>query len=325
MLGGLARRAALVEKLRGEGPVFVVDSGDLFFSGPPVPPATELEKAKLIGRSYRRMGAAAVNVGNLDLLQGLDFLHRESASGLPLISANLLDGTNKSPLFPPFVIREVSGTRIAFFGLLFPGFKGEIGAAIRKATEEKILVKDPVETAKEVVGGLSGKADLVILLSNLGLQMDNALAKSVPGIHFILGGREGRAMLQPNQEGMTYIVQSGAKGMYLGRLKITVQSPVSPFQDRGMAPRIQEQLRILDLRLSSLQKAKEKQPNPDLDRLIQSINQQKTHLQEERRRLESESSTTSSSFLWTLEPIERAVPEEKEIQGWIREAGIEKD
>ncbi len=63
---------------RGNQRVLVVDSGDLFFKFSSDSDGDKtLMKGKIIGRAYRQMGAAAVNVGCLDLLQGLDFLRRE--------------------------------------------------------------------------------------------------------------------------------------------------------------------------------------------------------------------------------------------------------
>ena len=117
-----------MEKVQREkSRVLVVDSGDLFLGFLATPDAEKAKKkAELIGRAYRHMGAAAVNVGCLDLLQGVDFLHQEFSQGLPLISANLLDPATKTSIFPPHVIREVAGYRVAFFGLLPPESGPEI-------------------------------------------------------------------------------------------------------------------------------------------------------------------------------------------------------
>ncbi len=324
MTGGLARKVALAEKMQSEGrPVLVVDSGDLFFEGFPADPQRALTKAELIGRAYRKMGAAAVNVGDLDLMQGVDFLRREASYGLPLISANLVDSSTKRLVFPPFVVKEASGVRVAFFGVLLPDLRPDLDPARKVAGADKIVIQDPIGAAKETVAKLNGKADLIVLLSNLGLPKDIGLAKAVPGIHFILGGHEGRTMAQPHKEGKTFIVQSYAKGMYAGQMQLTFEKPGVLFQDKGRASQIQEQLRMLDLRIRSLQKAREQRPSPDLDRTMQELNRQKAGLQEDLKRAETESS--SNSFLWTLFPLDSSMPDNKEVQGWIREAAIDKD
>ena len=147
MLGGLARRATLLKNLQSQGgPVLAVDSGDLFFdqTTDQADVKRALTKARLIAQAYKRMGIVAVNVGDRDLSQGLDFLKQEAAQGLPLISANLVDTVQRQPIFPPSVIREVSGKRIAFVGLL----RSPLAPAIEKSLEGKAAIEDPMETIK---------------------------------------------------------------------------------------------------------------------------------------------------------------------------------
>ena len=128
MLGGLARRVSFVEKLKGEGkPVLVVDSGHLFTdAGAGSDHTQSLTKARLISRAYKRMGVAAINIGDLDLMQGMAFLREESSRGLPLISANLVDPSSKASLFKPYIIKKTGTIRIAFFGLLSPNINPTI-------------------------------------------------------------------------------------------------------------------------------------------------------------------------------------------------------
>ena len=113
MLGGLARRVAFVEKEKASGkPALVVDSGDLFFDGRIREKShPDLAKARIISRAYRKMGAIALNVGDLDLLHGVEFLVQLANEGLPLISANLVNAKDSSTLFPPFRIHEAAGLR----------------------------------------------------------------------------------------------------------------------------------------------------------------------------------------------------------------------
>ena len=274
------------------------------------------------------MGAAAVNVGCLDLLQGVDFLRRESAQGLPLISANLLDPATKTPIFPPYVIREVAGFRVAFFGLLPPESGPEISPAIRRANEGKILIGDPVEAAKGAVQSLRGKADLIILLSDLGLYKDQMVAKAAPGIHFILGGHEGRFTRKPDRAGTAFAFQSSNKGMYVGHLRMILESTILPFRDEGEGQYIQERIGALDMHLRALQGTKLRQAGRDtanLDRSIQEVTRQRSGLQEELQRVKEAGSQGGNRFLFRLEPLDRALPEDEEVKKWIAEAGIEKD
>jgi 2',3'-cyclic-nucleotide 2'-phosphodiesterase (5'-nucleotidase family) len=329
LLGGLARRAAYVKKVKTENQAsLVVDSGDLFFA--PLSggdPERKSAKAQIIGRVYRSMGAAAVNVGDLDLLQGIEFLRKEYAQGLPLVSANLLDPSKKTPIFPPFVIKESSGARVAFFGLLSPDFRSDVGMAIKKATEGKILVKDPTDAARETVRKLKGRADVIVLLSDLGLQKDRGLAKAVSGIHFILGGHEGRYIQNPYREGEAYLLQSSAKDMYVGHLRLFLKTAGAPFRGDGEVPQIQERINQLDLQLQSMQNARGQQPgqnNENIDRAIQEVTRQKNILQEDFKRAR-EPAPGGTRFSFSLEPLGGSLPEDEEVQKWIAEAGIDKD
>ena len=313
---------------RGNKRVLVVDSGDLFFKFSADSDGEKaLIKGKIIGRAYRQMGAAAVNVGCLDLLQGLDFLRQESAQGLPLLSANLLDPATKAPIFPPYLIKDVGGLRIAFVGVLPPESGPEISPAIRAANEGKILIGDPIDAAREAVQKIQGKADLIVLLSDLGLPKDQMLTKAVPGIHFILGGHEGRFTRKGIQAGMTHIFQSSYKGMYVGQLQLVLGNPGNPFKDEGEVQYLEERIDGLNLHIRGLEGAKKRQPGKDnssLDRSIQEVTRQRNALQEELKRAK-EIGIQGNRFLFKLEALERNFPENEDVMKWIMGAGIDKD
>ena len=313
---------------RGNKRVLVVDSGDLFFKFSADSDGEKaLMKGKIIGRAYRQMGAAAVNVGCLDLLQGLDFLRQESAQGLPLLSANLLDPATKAPIFPPYLIKDVGGLRIAFVGVLPPESGPEISPAIRAANEGKILIGDPIDAAREAVQKIQGKADLIVLLSDLGLPKDQMLTKAVPGIHFILGGHEGRFTRKGIQAGMTHIFQSSYKGMYVGQLQLVLGNPGNPFKDEGEVQYLEERIDGLNLHIRGLEGAKKRQPGKDnssLDRSIQEVTRQRNALQEELKRAK-ETGIQGNRFLFKLEALERSFPENEDVMKWIMGAGIDKD
>ena len=316
-----------MEKIRKERQsILVVDSGDLFFDHlVNMDPERALKKARLIGRAYRRMDASAINVGDLDLVQGVDFLRSEFSQGLPLISANLLDPSSKSPIFPPYVIREIAGMRVAFLGLLSPESGPAISAAIRKANEGKILIRDPVEAGRETLQKLQGQADLVVLLSDLGLSRDQIVAGTIPGIHFILGGHEGRLVVHPTPQGGAYLMQSSAKGLYMGKLQLAVENPAFPFEDREKGESIQAQMRNIERNLQALRRQRERQPSKEIDQGIELWNQRKEKLQEKLASSSSESPTKRNLFDWSLVPLEMPLPEDEEVQRWIGEARINVD
>lgn len=299
-----------------------MDSGDLFFGEKTAEGDRQraLTKARLIARVYKRMGVAAINVGDLDLILGLDFLRQEASEGLPLISANLLDPSNRKPIFPPYVIREVSGVRIAFFGLLTP----KLGPAIPKTVKDSVQVMDPNKTARETLRELRDQADLVVLLSDLGLKGDPEVAKAASGIHFILGGHDGRYIKWPHQEGETYLMQSYRKGMYAGKLTLTYEKAGLPFKDSGKKDQIERQILNLERRLQALQKAQKRNPTQSLRDAMQRVTEQKAQRRRELERT-AEASSTGNRFIWTLQSLNSTVPQDEEVLGWIKSCGIDKD
>jgi 2',3'-cyclic-nucleotide 2'-phosphodiesterase (5'-nucleotidase family) len=317
-----------VEKIRSEStPALILDSGDLFFSPQAnLNPEWALKKAPLFGRAYRRMGAAAINVGDMDLLLGLDFLKKEFSQGTPLISANLIDPSSKRPIFRPYVIREIGGVRIAFLGLLSPDLNPQVASAI-KTDQAKVLIEEPVKVMQETLPRLQGRADIFVLLSDLGAITDQTLARSVRGVHFILGGHEGRRSQMAKQVGQTFIFQSASRGMYLGKLRITLENTTSPFTDGGRVNQIQEQINYLDRGLRDLQKMREGNSRPDnrnRDQVIQDIQSRKEKLLEELKRAQ-QNQNRGNRFIFNLEPLEAALPQDEEVLSWLTAAGIDRD
>ncbi|MCX5908452.1 MAG: hypothetical protein NTY64_15025 [Deltaproteobacteria bacterium] len=322
-MGGLSRRVALVNGIRQEKgtDLVVVDSGDLFFRD--VQDAKDeraLKTAKLITRIYKKMGVSAMNVGHLDLVQGVEFLANEQ---LPVISANIRSSTGKNLVFPPYQIREFSGIRIGFFGLIRP----DIYMNLPQTVQETITIGDPVQAARDVVGALRDRADVIILLSDLGFEQDKDLVSLVPGIHFILAGHERNATVHPHREGGTYIMQSWVQGMYVGDLRLTLEKPGLPFQDGGTPARLREQIHHLDRSIASLEETRKATPSPppNIAAAILELSKQKKNLEMQEKGISPESYTKGNLFLWKLIPLEQSLPVDEEIQTWIKESGLEAD
>lgn len=322
MLGGLARRVALVEATRSKGAqVLVVDSGDLFFDKKEGPkPQHARAKAEILAKAYRKMGAVAINVGELDLLGGPEFLTGLAKVGIPLISANLRDASTGKLLFKAFRVEQVGHLKVAFLGLLGP----DLSPQVRKAVGGKVSISDPWEAARLALEELQGRADFLIVLSAMGMGRDQRLARELPKIHFILGGRDGRFLSNPHPEGSAWLLQSYSKGMYLGRLQLSIQEPAKPVLDQHRASRLQQELAKLDGRIEAHRKALEKGPSPSVERSL-------TQLQKQRLKLEQELSEARAEpqggnrFSWSLEPLDPSLPQDPEVKAWIQAAGIEKD
>ncbi len=124
------------------------------------------------------MGYDVMAPGNHDFQwPSVDTLRNLRASRFPWVCANLIEEKTGKPLLEPCVVREIGGVRVAFFGLIPPRSRGT--SRLYKATHELGLkVVDPIETARRLVPEIRRSADIVILLSHLGVNVDEKL----PGV-----------------------------------------------------------------------------------------------------------------------------------------------
>lgn len=173
-IGGLDRFFTLVDAERSgaRGPLFVVDSGDTFFSAPQIPASRkdfELRRAELIAASYRLIGIDVFTPGDRDLALGLDFLHSlQKKSGMKVLSINLTDEAGK-PLFDPYAVIEKNGIRLAFIGV-----SGEDAFSI----VDGVKAQPVAERFREILSEIKEKRpQKIFVLSHLGLAKDRELAK----------------------------------------------------------------------------------------------------------------------------------------------------
>jgi len=319
MLGGLARRVTFVDQLKAkQNPLIIVDSGRMF-QDPRVEEDAEKVSmnARLISRAYGRMGVHAVNVGDLELLQGIPFLKEQASQGLNLISANLVDASGKNTIFPPYFIYNVENFRIAFFGLL----SSDMVPEIRKAIGEDAVAIDPIKTAREMVSQLRKEADVVILLSSLGLDKEREIISKIPGIHFVMGGHEGRFYHSMLKEGETFITQSYWAGMYTGRLDLTLRNATSSFHDAGEKFRIKKEITDLDRRLERIKSVLNEGESNVLEFTFQKVVKKRAQLQETLDSL-NRLPYTGNLFQWQMVPLDNSYKEDLEVVDWIRKSGF---
>ena len=164
-----------------------------------------------------KIGYDALNLGSPDLMLPSALLRKLAASApFPFLSANIADAAGKAP-FKGWVIRETSWLRVGIFGI-----SGNQPPFIAGLPGRDLTVQEPISAARAAVAALRHSCDLVIALSQLGLDGDVGLAQAVPGIDIILGGYSRQVTSTPRIEGTTMILQTGAKGMQLGRLGLQI-------------------------------------------------------------------------------------------------------
>jgi 2',3'-cyclic-nucleotide 2'-phosphodiesterase (5'-nucleotidase family) len=170
----VARRATVVNQERAQGAhVLVMDAGDTLNSDHWL---TMDSQGKVVIAAMNLMGYDAMALGERDLALGADVLRqRVSEAEFPILSANLiLDGE----LFvEPYIVKTVGEHRAAIIGLT--GAIADLSYGFE--------VKDPVETARQLIGELADQADVVILLVHVGWAVEQEL-QEIEGVDLIVGG-----------------------------------------------------------------------------------------------------------------------------------------
>ncbi len=227
-LGGVAKRAALIKKIRQAEPhVLLFDCGDIFqgtpyfnfFGGEP-----EIKLMSL-------MQYDAATLGNHDFDAGLDGLIKQLPHAqFPFINCNYnfsdtpLNGKTK-----PYTIFNIDKIKIGVTGVGIE-LKGLVPGNLYGDTQ----YLDPITQVNEIARILKEeeKCDFIICLSHLGYEYksdkisDKVLAENSYHIDLILGGHTHTFMEQPdstvkNKNGHPVIInQAGWAGIMLGRLDI---------------------------------------------------------------------------------------------------------
>jgi len=224
-MGGIAHMKPIIDhvkKERGEKNVLLLDSGDTW-QGTAVALKTEGE-AIVDAQNY--LGVDAM-VGHWEFTYGKERVMEliEKFKG-EFISQNVTDNDPFSDdfeelIFPPYTIKEIGGAKIGIIGQSFP-FTST--ANPKKFTEGWSFALRH-ESLQGFVDELRKKkgVDVIVVLSHDGFSVDQALAKKVNGIDFILSGHTHDPSPKPIIVNDTIVLIAGSHGKYIGRLDIDIK------------------------------------------------------------------------------------------------------
>jgi 5'-nucleotidase len=226
-MGGVARRASLIQNIRKENPnTLLFDAGDVFQGTP----YFNYFGGELEFKMMSKLGYDGATIGNHDFDNGIDGLEKQLPHAkFDFIISNydfsdtIMDGRTS-----PFKIYETGGIRVGVFGLGIR-LKGLVDPALYKET--KYL--DPVEITQDMTRTLREEhnCDLVIVLSHLGYNYkgspdrisDLTLAKKTEGVDLIIGGHTHTFLKKPTvvrnlADKNMLINQVGCWGVQVGRI-----------------------------------------------------------------------------------------------------------
>jgi 5'-nucleotidase len=224
-MGGVARRAALIHKIRAEQKnVLLLDAGDIFQGTP----YFNLFGGELEMKLMSDMGYDAATLGNHDFDNGIEgFVKQLPHANFPILVSNYdFQNTALKGKTEPYNIFKKQGIKIGVFGLGI-----ELAGLVDKKNYGDIVYQDPVAKANATASLLKNDlhCDLVICLSHLGYKYkedkvsDQILAKSTRNIDLVIGGHTHTFLKVPedikNLDGkITTVNQVGFAGINLGRL-----------------------------------------------------------------------------------------------------------
>jgi 2',3'-cyclic-nucleotide 2'-phosphodiesterase (5'-nucleotidase family) len=179
----MARRATKVKAERAAFPnLLLLDAGNSIYGDEYLTQSTE---GKVAIEAMNLIGYDAIALGAGDFQLGLDVLQTRIAEAqFPILSANVLTADTGQFFVTPYIIKEVNGYRVAIVGLT----DIENIEIILGEDAHRLKLLDPLETARRTVAELRPQADVVIVLSHLGTELNRQLADTVPGIDIIVGG-----------------------------------------------------------------------------------------------------------------------------------------
>jgi len=218
-LGGLDRIATLVKAIRAERPgrTLLLDSGDTW-QGSYI---SLKERGADMVRAMNALGVDAMTA-HWDFTYGTDRV-KELVKQLnfPFLCGNVQDSTWGNWAFDGTKVFERGGIRIAVIGQAFPYTPIANPAWMIPEWTFGIHERHVQEQVDKARGD---GADLVILLSHDGFDVDRKLAGRVKGIDVILTGHTHDAIPQVVVVGKTLLVASGSHGKFLARLDLDVKN-----------------------------------------------------------------------------------------------------
>ena len=223
-VGGFAHLATLVRRLRATRPhALLLDGGDTWQGS-----ATALwtrgqdmiDAGKLLG--------VDVMTGHWEFTYGAkrvqEVVEKDYKSRIAFLAQNVRTTDFGDPVFPSYELRSLNGVPVAVIGQAFP--YTPIANPRWFVPDWTFGIQD--ENLQKVVDEVRAKgAQVVVLLSHNGMDVDLKLASRVSGIDAILGGHTHDGVPEPsvvqNRGGKTLVTNAGSHGKFLAVLDLDVR------------------------------------------------------------------------------------------------------
>jgi sulfur-oxidizing protein SoxB len=223
-VGGFAHLATLVKQLRANRPgALLLDGGDtwqgsataLWTKGQDMVDACKLLGVDMMAPHWE------FTLGHERVRQ---IVEKDFAGKIEFLAQNVKTADFGDPVFKPYVLREMNGAKVAVIGQAFP--YTPIANPRWMVPDWTFGIQDE-EMQKVVKEARAAGAQVVVVLSHNGMDVDLKMASRVSGIDAILGGHTHDGVPQPvkvkNPGGVTLVTNAGSNGKFLGVLDFDVK------------------------------------------------------------------------------------------------------
>ncbi len=224
-VGGFAHLKTLVDKVRASRPgSLLMDGGD-----------TWQGSATALWTNAQDMVDACIALGvdvmapHWEMTYGAERVQEIvngdfKKAGIEFVAQNVVTNDFGDQVFKPYVIKVINGVQVAIIGQAFP--YTPIANPRWMMPDWSFGIRD--DSMQKFVDEARGKgAQVVVVLSHNGMDVDLKLASRVTGIDAIFGGHTHDGVPQPievkNAGGMTLVTNAGSNGKFLGVMDFDVK------------------------------------------------------------------------------------------------------
>ena len=224
-VGGFAELATLVKRLKASRPgALLLDGGDTWQGS-----ATSLwTNAQDMVDACKLLGVD-VMTGHWEFTYGMErvkeIVEKDFKGKVDFVAQNVKTTDFGDPVFAPYVIKPINGVPVAIIGQAFP--YTPIANPRYMVADWSFGIQD--DNLQKMVDEARGKgAQVVVVLSHNGMDVDLKMASRVRGIDAILGGHTHDGMPVPvlvkNAGGTTIVTNAGSNSKFLGVIDFDVKN-----------------------------------------------------------------------------------------------------
>jgi S-sulfosulfanyl-L-cysteine sulfohydrolase len=223
-VGGFAHLATLVKRMKASRPgALLLDGGDTWQGS-----GTALWTNAQDMVDACKLLSVDVMTAHWEMTYGMkrvqEIVERDFKGKIDFVAQNVVTNDFGDQVFSPYSLKEMNGVKVAVIGQAFP--YTPIANPRHMVADWSFGIKD--DAMQKWVDEARGKgAQVVVVLSHNGMDVDLKMASRVRGIDAIFGGHTHDGVPQPtvvkNAGGRTLVTNAGSNSKYLGVMDFDVK------------------------------------------------------------------------------------------------------